>query len=73
MAVVGLTVLVALLTAGFFVGLALLAVGILFWAYVKLRAKDILGDMQPPPPGQDDRVIEAEYQIVEEKEESREK
>lgn len=67
---IGLTLLVALMTAGFFVGLAALAAGIVFWIYIKLRVKGIINDPANTTVHQEEaRVIEVEYEVVEEKQE----
>ena len=67
---VGLTILVALMTAGFFVGLAALAAGIIFWIYIKLRVKGIINNPDSSTVHHEEtRVIEAEYEVVEEKKE----
>lgn len=76
LAIIGLTLLIALMTAGFFLGLALLGAGLLFWGYLKLRASGMLGKMQPEPPEKNPHyreetitVIETDYEVVDSDEE----
>lgn len=63
------------MTAGLFVGIALLGAGLLFWGYLKLRAAGVIGNFKPQAPAQKEEItiIETEYEVVEEESSSKKK
>ncbi len=71
LAIIGITVFVALLAAGFFIGLGVLAAGILFWAYIKLRTNGIIQqtkNKQNHSSSTETITIETEYRVIAENE-----
>lgn len=69
-AMLGLALLVGLMTAGFFVAIALIGGGLVLWVILRLRAAKVLGNFRPDitPEESQPQIIEAEYEEVKEDE-----
>jgi predicted membrane protein len=69
-ACVGLAAFIAILMASVFVGLLLLAVGVVFVAYVKMKHAGVIGSQEMPRDVREDAMtIEADYEVLDENEE----
>lgn len=77
LAAIALAILVALLTAGFFIGLAFLGFGVIFWGYLKLRRAGIIGSLKPQTESHQDykeeevTIIETDYEVMNDKSEKK--
>ena len=72
-ACIGLTLFVALLTTGIFVGIGALVIGIFVWAYLALRTRGIIHSTSrrnnsASAESVHYEIIETDYEVIDEKE-----